>query len=452
MPEQTEFSHARFLRAAALSRLIAQVVAWINFVFLVLALVGQVWPRVLLLTISEFGFIVCIYYSHASRFNLKIPWLLLAASWCTVMNAILTNGAEVGHVIMSWFAILICMAGLLGGARFGLYWAVISCSSVVGIIVCKFLGVDFPNFTPETQRDALTLLHTFAQIVCIACLVVAYSRTQSIYQCQVEEQIGMVKKEVQQRKKAEYQAQIIARNKEQFLRNISHEFRTPLNSIIGFSERLLKKCDEFPGFIKPLEAINRNGKSLHYCINELLLLDAIEATPLQLAHASLVELVKGTCHSCRELALKHHLILQLNIDDDCLGYFVNVDIARMTQALNNILLFCVRQSSSGNIRVSVSRSNESFIIEFTDNAPSLTLVQCENLFETHYEYVLLNDKDIPCSAFALKIASLIMNYHQWGVSVVRADDAGDQGNRFIVTAPLNAAFKKIAPPLNKRFF
>lgn len=440
MPEQTELSHASFLRTAALSRLIAQVVVWINFVFLVLALVGQVWPRVLLLTISELGFIACIYYSHASRFNLKVPWLLLAASWCTVMNAVLTNGAEVGHVTLSWFAILICMAGLLGGARFGLYWAAISCCSIFGVIVCEFLGVAFPNFTPDAHRYALILLHTFAQIVCISCLVVAYSRTQSIYQRQVEEHMAMVKQEVQQRKNAEHKAQMTARNKEQFLRNISHEFRTPLNSIIGFSERLLKKCDELPSFIKPLNAINRNGKSLHYCVNELLLLDAIEATPLQLTRASLVELVRDACQSCRELALKHHLILQLNIDDDCLGYFVNIDIARMTQALNNILLFCVRQSSSGDIRVSVTRSNESLIIEFNDNAPSLTLAQCENLFETHYEYVLSNDKDIPCSAFALKIASLIMSYHKWGLSVMSADDASErggehQGNRFIVTAP-----------------
>ena len=471
MPEQNELSHASFLRTAALSRLIAQVVLWINCVFLVLALVGQIWPRVILLIVSAIGFIACIHFSHASRYTPKISWLLLAACWCSIINAALTNGAGLGHVTLSWFAILVCMAGLLGGARFGVYWAVIGCLSILIIIVCEHLGVVIPNFTPNNQRYSLILLHTFAQMVCILSLVIAYSRTQAVYEHQVEEQIAQVKTEVEQRKKAELHAQVSAKNKEQFLRNISHEFRTPLNSIIGFSERLLKKCDESSSFVKPLAAINRNGKSLHYFVNELLLLDAIEATPMQLSRIALAELISGSCEACRELATKHQLDLQLTVDDDCKDSMVDVDVARMTQALNNILLFCVRQSASlGEIQIRVKRLPESLILEYEDNAPALTPSQREHIFETHYEYVLLNDKDVPCSAFTLKIASLIMKYHQWGLNVIAAETLnlhgnntnptiGDlshavnnaqateqrQGNCFVITVPSNVNLKQDEP-------
>lgn len=450
MFKKMEFAQANTVRTAAVSRRVAQIAAWLNVAFLLLAITGHIWPRVALLAIAQCGFIACIYYSELSRFSAKVPWLLLAACWFAVANAVFTNGAGIGHVTLLWFVILVCIAGLLGGLRLGLYWAGIGSVSILAVVACDVFGIPIPNFTPEPQRYGLALMHTIAQMVCMAGTISAYSRTLEIYQRQVEEQILTVTKEVEQRKKAEIEAQLTAKNKEQFLRNISHEFRTPLNSIIGFSERLLKKYRDMPELVKPLSAINRNGKSLHYFVSELLLLDAIEATPLQLTRACPAELIHSCCELYRDLALEHELALRLTIEPACLQFCVMLDVARMSQALNNILLFCIRQSGRGVIELRVEYTVDALVIIFEDNAQALTQAQREHLFETHYEYVLSNDKDVPCSAFALKIAGLIMGYHNWQVRVESGETAAScttqgldrrgnldkRGNRFVVSIPL----------------
>ncbi|WP_054113484.1 sensor histidine kinase [Marinagarivorans algicola] len=455
MLKKMEFVQANIMRTAAVSRWIAQIAAWLNFAFLILAITSHIWPRVVLLSIAQCGFIACIYYSEISRFSAKVPWLLLASCWFAVANAVLTNGAGMGHVTVLWFVILVCIAGLLGGLRFGLYWGGIGGMSILVVAVCEMFKVPIPNFTPEPQRYTLIVMHTIAQMACMVGIIAAYTRALEIYQRQVEEQILAVTKEVEQRKKAEVEAQLLAKNKEQFLRNISHEFRTPLNSIIGFSERLLKKCCDMPELVKPLSAINRNGKSLHYFVSELLLLDAIEATPLQRTRACPAELVHSCCELYRDLALEHELALRLTIEPACLQFFVMLDVARMSQALNNILLFCIRQSSRGVIQLRVEYALDALVITFEDNAQALTHSQKEHLFETHYEYVLSNDKDVPCSAFALKIAGMIMGYHNWSVEVECGesecgeavalctaeglngpDHCQQRGNRFVVSVPL----------------
>jgi len=72
--------------------------------------------------------------------------------------------------------------------------------------------------------------------------------------------------------------------KSDFLARVSHDLRTPLNSIIGFSDlmiaevggRMNKKHGEF------ISAINRNGHALLALINEILDLSSIESGHLQL--------------------------------------------------------------------------------------------------------------------------------------------------------------------------
>ena len=433
MPVDREISQASFTRAAATARMISIVVAVINVPFLMLALAGQIWLRVGIISLAQIGFLVSIYLCHPDRYRAFTPWVVLGSCWFAVINAVCTNGGGMGHVTLLWFSFIICTAGLIGSYRLCVSWSAIAALSVLSIFGLEQLGVELPNLTPVKQQYWLATLHTFSQVIAMAALVLAYRRTLTGFEDQVHQKIEMVQAEVVQRELAEQVALKTVHEKDQFLRNLSHEFRTPLNSIIGFSERLLKKYAQDETLTKGLEAINRNGKSLHYLVSELLLLDAIQATALDLHKARLSDIVQSVVVSNEALASRYQIQLLYTIEDGYSEQDIDVDVARLTLALSSVLLFCIRQSPPGLISIQLKKRSGRYCIEFTDCASVMSAEAHNSLFETHYEYVLSNDKDIPSSAFALKIAALIITRHGGAVSSEPSSSSSIIGNRIAIT-------------------
>lgn len=435
MLQNQEIALASSARAASLSRLMAIIAAILVFPFIVLALIGQVWPRLVLVVISEIGFLSVIFLCRATRYRAEYAWIVMVSAWFSVISAMVTNGAGMGHVTVLWFGVIVCMAGLIGSLSFTYWWSLIAFLSLIGILLVEQLGIELPNLTPPSQRYALETLHTFAQFFIITALIIGYRRTLKDFEKKVDFAMSDLRAEVLQRQEAEAQALRAAKEKVQFIRNVSHEFRTPLNSIIGFSERLLKRSELDGLNEKALSAINRNGKQLHYFVNELLLLDAIEATDLDCKVVSVIAILQDVIGAQTELAATNNLTLRLQSDlseHETLG---SVDVARLSQAFANIILYCIRQSSPGVITIEVNFDGKALQINFIDNAQALPDSSLDTLFETHYEHVLNNEKDIPCSAFALKIAALIIGRHAGDIRAVRTGSC----NSLLVILPLTQA-------------
>ena len=129
------------------------------------------------------------------------------------------------------------------------------------------------------------------------------------------------------------------RHKSAFLASMSHEFRTPLNAIIGFSEVLLDPSlkvteEERKQF---LTDVATSGKHLLKLINEILDLSKIEAgrMELQVEPASLPEVLGEVQNTMRHLAAKKSIELRVYTDDGIAR--VCMDAARIKQVLLNLV-------------------------------------------------------------------------------------------------------------------
>ena len=131
----------------------------------------------------------------------------------------------------------------------------------------------------------------------------------------------------------------VTRLKDEFLASMSHEFRTPLNAILGITEGLQGgiygsvNSDQ----IGALQTLERSGFHLLDLINDILDVARIESGQLQLNRTPTP--IQALCKSCvgfiEQLALKKHLHLALNLAPHLPK--VDIDERRMRQVLLNLL-------------------------------------------------------------------------------------------------------------------
>ncbi len=139
-----------------------------------------------------------------------------------------------------------------------------------------------------------------------------------------------------------------------FLTNMSHEFRTPLVSILGFSDLMLNPDlteDERMEFIR---SIRRNGTHLHSLVNDILDVAAIEAGTL-----------KVDAVACDPAELAHEVRSQLRIQAESKGLELQVEVRgklpwlksdplRLKQILLNLAGNAIKFTDEGTIKMILS--------------------------------------------------------------------------------------------------
>lgn len=142
--------------------------------------------------------------------------------------------------------------------------------------------------------------------------------------------------------------------KTEFLANMSHEVRTPMNSIIGFSEVLLseKLTDEQKQYA---EFIYDGSYRLLELINDILDFSKIEAGKLKIESkdSSLDELFVNTESLMTQFASEKGLKFGV-VQNSGLPERINTDPGRVNQCLMNLVSNAIKFTEAGYVRVTVS--------------------------------------------------------------------------------------------------
>src|ERR1700731_293585 len=139
------------------------------------------------------------------------------------------------------------------------------------------------------------------------------------------------------------------RQREQFLAIVSHEMRTPLTSIISFSELIRGEADRLsPDGRRYLDIIERNADRLLALVSDLLMLTRIEsgALPLTLAPVDVPRLVADAVLVATPVAAKQNITIHL---DTRHGPLLMGDHRRLMQILDNLIGNAVKFSRTGGL-------------------------------------------------------------------------------------------------------
>ncbi|WOJ91934.1 response regulator [Congregibacter variabilis] len=154
--------------------------------------------------------------------------------------------------------------------------------------------------------------------------------------------------------------------KSEFIANMSHEMRTPLTTVLGYSERLLDSKELSPANRKEVEAVASGARQLGRLINDVLDLSRAEEGHLEvnLEDIQLAPLLNDVIDTLEPSALEKGLELQLRSDLP-LALCFRSDPLRLRQILMNLLRNAIKFTSAGSVILSVDYDADEKLMRFS---------------------------------------------------------------------------------------
>jgi signal transduction histidine kinase len=195
----------------------------------------------------------------------------------------------------------------------------------------------------------------------------------------------VTQREMQAQHQAEREAaERHARERSAFLARVSHEFRTPLNAIIGFSQLLARPQDTGlgPEQARQLATIQAAGNSLLNLVNDVLDLTALDSdqTTLTLEPLALQPLLQQALDLVTPQAAAAGVTLQPLRCAAALQ--VQADRQRLGQVLANLLSNAVKYNGpQGQVALRAQAHEGGVCIEVQDTGPGIGQAQQAQLFQ-----------------------------------------------------------------------
>ncbi|TDJ53003.1 MAG: PAS domain-containing sensor histidine kinase [Ignavibacteria bacterium] len=208
------------------------------------------------------------------------------------------------------------------------------------------------------------------------------------------------------------------RLKSEFVSNISHEFRTPLASIIGFSETIVSDPD-LPEEMKSEfnKVILYEGKRLAKLINDVLDISRIEGGRIILNKTcfNLVEILKEVVEHNRESALKKRITLEFEHPQDQI--LIEADKEKIAQSfealINNAIKFT---NEDGRVKVIVINLFKEVEIVISDTGIGIPKKDLPYIFQKFYR-VSRPGTEIPGTGIGLVFVKQMIDIHKGMISV-----------------------------------
>ncbi len=223
--------------------------------------------------------------------------------------------------------------------------------------------------------------------------------------------------------------------KDEFLYTVTHELRTPLTSIKALSE-LLTDDERMPEEIRKefLQTILKETNRMTRLISQVLDLENFESGKhqLRISHADINELIVYCTNTMDETFKKKNISLHIALDDTL--PVMELDYDRITQVVINLLTNASNHcnTTKGEIWVGTRKSNNTVIVEITDNGEGVERGMEQVIFEKFFQADNKGTKKSKGSGLGLAISKKIIQLHEGKIWVEKDETFGA---KFIFTLP-----------------
>lgn len=244
-------------------------------------------------------------------------------------------------------------------------------------------------------------------------------------------------RDITQRKKDAEELVRLGKAKEQFLANISHEIRTPINGIAGMVT-LLSQNQTPHEQDAYLSAIRSSAENLKVIINDLLDLSAIDSGKLKFEKIpfNLTDLLPSLINTFTYQAREKRLNLEYSIDEK-LNKILLGDPVRLNQILINLISNAMKFTHSGSIHVNCTSDRDQknicwVRIEVSDTGVGIPMEKINTIFESFSQADASVTRRYGGTGLGLTIAKQLVELQNGRITVISEENVG---STFIVLIP-----------------
>lgn len=227
--------------------------------------------------------------------------------------------------------------------------------------------------------------------------------------------------------------------KTEFFSNMSHDIRTPMNAIMGFSKLATEEIDNKDSVAFYLDKITSSSEHLLNLINDILDMSRIESGKME---------VSATPGSLRELCKETYDIIQKQMEDKKLNFTfdisgirqdsVFVDKLRIKQILLNLLSNAYKFTNAGGTVSFCARQlddlvNATYEFRVKDTGIGMSKEFSEHLFEAFTREENDTVHETQGTGLGMSIVKNIVNLMQ---GTIQVETEAGKGTEFIVKVPL----------------
>lgn len=214
-----------------------------------------------------------------------------------------------------------------------------------------------------------------------------------------------------------------------FVANASHELKTPLTAIVGYSETLLEGASEDPAYrAKFLRRIREQARRLEYLVTDLLKLSQLEHdNHLELAQVALLPLVTRAAAEFNDLSAQKNLVIQLELPQKSIR--VKAEEESLHSVFNNLIDNAVKYTpEGGRITIRVTEvENHRVKVEIIDTGIGIHRKYHERIFQRFYRVDKARSRALGGTGLGLAIVKHILE--NYGSRIQVASEPG-QGSCF----------------------
>lgn len=225
-------------------------------------------------------------------------------------------------------------------------------------------------------------------------------------------------------------AEASSRMKGVFIRNITHEINTPLNSIVGFAELAAAPDADDEERQSYIEIIRENSGYLQKLVDDVLYIAGLESSDTPPALGSVD--INVCCMQCIQTVRDYNLRkLDIRFEPECAQLPVNTSCLLLSKALTELLRNAARFAPDGRITLAYTLISHKKRIAFTvtDRGPGIPAAEADRIFD---RFVKL-DPFSQGMGLGLAVCRLIADALGGGVEL---DTSYTEGARFTLTIPI----------------
>jgi len=227
----------------------------------------------------------------------------------------------------------------------------------------------------------------------------------------------------------------LERVRQDFVANVSHEFKTPLTAIQGFAETLLAGAlDDPKNNRRFLEIIREHAARLARVTDDLLKLARIEAGKLELEFfpVGLHDLIESCTETTLLKASRKKISFEVEAPEGIPP--IRGDASLLHDVLQNLLDNAIQYTpAGGRIKLEASVGTNDATVTIADSGIGIPLADQERIFERFYRVDAARSREAGGTGLGLSIAKHVVEAHGGRLWV---ESAVGRGSKFSFSIPL----------------